>query len=59
VLHEKLKELEKMVEEANAEKRNLVHARSQYQQRVSIRDERREMLNSIKTQIEKLMLCHN
>jgi len=56
VLREKLKELEKMVEEAKAEKQNLDLARSQYQQRVSVRDERREALNNIKSQIEKLRI---
>ena len=58
VLHEKLKELEKMVDEAKADKKRLDLARSQYQQRVSIRDERRETLNNIKSQIQKLMIMY-
>ena len=59
VLTRRLEELEKMKEEAEAKKKDLDLGRVQYGQRVAIRDERKEMLNSIKSQIEKLKIVYD
>ncbi|MHC4418441.1 MAG: right-handed parallel beta-helix repeat-containing protein, partial [Planctomycetota bacterium] len=56
VLQHKLKELDKMVGEAAARKRDLDVARVAYRQRAAIRDERKETLDAIRAQIEKLRL---
>ncbi len=56
VLQERYAELERLRQEAQAKQNELDLARAQYQQRVSIRDERKEMLDSIKAQIEKLKI---
>lgn len=56
VLQERYAELERLRQEAQAKQSELDLARAQYQQRVSIRDERKEMLDSIKAQIEKLKI---
>jgi len=56
VFQSRLEELEKRRQEATAEKRNLDLARIQYERRMRIRDERVEMLNGIKEQIEKLRI---
>ncbi|MHC4148411.1 MAG: polysaccharide biosynthesis tyrosine autokinase [Planctomycetota bacterium] len=56
VVQERYAELEKLRQEAEAKKRDLDLARIQYQQRVTIRDERKLMLDSIKEQIEKLRI---
>ena len=56
VLQEKYAELERLRQEAEAKQNDLDLARVQYQQRASIRDERKDMLDSIKEQIEKLKI---
>ncbi len=58
-LRSRLTELEKMRQEAAAQKRDLDLARAQYAQRVSIRDERKMMLDSVKGQVEKLRIMHD
>jgi len=55
-LEERLSVLEKMREDAAKRKQDMDLARVQYQQRVSIRDERKAMLDSIKEQSEKLKI---
>ena len=55
-LQQKLTELEKLRQEMAAKKRELDLARIQYQQRASIRDERKQMLDSVKEQVEKLKI---
>jgi capsular exopolysaccharide synthesis family protein len=59
VLQSRLEELEKMREEAATKKRDLDAARVQYEQRVSIRDERKEMLSETKGTIETLKVMHD
>ncbi len=59
VLQKRLEELQSMREEAAAKKKELDIARVQYEQRLKIRDERIEMLNEIKKQIEKLRIMLN
>jgi capsular exopolysaccharide synthesis family protein len=49
-------ELEKMRQEALAKQKELDLARIQYKQRASIRDERKQMLDSVKEQLEKLKI---
>ena len=56
MLQGKLEELEKMRNEAKAQKRELDLARVQYEQVRRIRDERVRMLEVIKAQIEKLRI---
>jgi len=56
VLQERFVELEKLREEWAAKQRDLDLARIQYTQRIVIRDERKQMLDSIKEQIEKLRI---
>ena len=53
VLQERFEELENLRLEAESKKKDLDDARIQYDQRTKIRDERIEMLNKIKEQIEK------
>jgi capsular exopolysaccharide synthesis family protein len=55
-LQQRFTELEKLREEALAKQKELDLARIQYQQRASIRDERKQMLDSVKGQIEKLKI---
>lgn len=55
-LQQKFAELEKLRQETAAKKRELDLARIQYQQRASIRDERKQMLDSVKEQVEKLKI---
>ena len=54
VLQERLAELQRLRGEAQEKQKALDKARAQYEHSTSIRDERVEMLNQIKTQIEKL-----
>jgi succinoglycan biosynthesis transport protein ExoP len=49
-------ELERLRQEAIAKQKDLDLARIQYKQRTSIRDERREMLDAVKSQIEKFKI---
>ncbi len=58
VLRSKLKELEEMREGAVAQKRELDLARVKYKQRANIRDERKQMLNTIKSQMGKLKIMY-
>ncbi|HUW18598.1 MAG TPA: M56 family metallopeptidase [Sedimentisphaerales bacterium] len=58
MLRGKLEQLEKMRAEAAAKNRDLDLARVQYNQRASIRDERRRTLDSLKAEIEKLQLLY-
>jgi capsular exopolysaccharide synthesis family protein len=55
-LQARLEELEKMRQETVARKRDFDLARIQYAQRLAIRDERKDMLNLIKEQIDKLRI---
>jgi len=55
----KLEELKQMRTEAEAKKSELDLARVQYEQRVSIRDERKDRLDEVKSQIEKLNIMHD
>jgi succinoglycan biosynthesis transport protein ExoP len=59
VLYKRLEELQSLREEAAAKNKELDIARVQYEQRRKIRDERTEMLNEIKKQIEKLRIMLN
>ncbi len=59
VLQARLEELEKLRRATEAKNRDLDLARTQYSQRESIRDERRDMLDSVKGQIEKLKILHD
>jgi capsular exopolysaccharide synthesis family protein len=56
VLQSTLEDLERRREEAAARKKDLDSARVQYKQRKAIRDERKQMVDSIKEQIEKLRI---
>jgi len=56
VLMSRLDELEKRREDAVAKKKDFDLARVQYEQRIAIRDKSRQMLDSIKEQIEKLRI---
>ena len=58
-LEGQLDQLEKMREAAAKQKEELDLARVQFTQRVKIRDERRAMLDTIKTQTEKLKIIHD
>ena len=58
-LEKRLEELNKRREEAAKRKEEIDLARVQFQQRVAIRDERRDMVDSIKEQIEKLKIVHD
>ena len=59
VLQARLEELEKLRQATEAKNRDLDLARAQYKQRIAIRDERREMLDAVKAQIEKLKILHD
>jgi len=59
VLQRRLEELQDLREEASAKKKDLDLARVRYEQRMKIRDERIEMLDAIKTQVEKLRIMLN
>jgi len=59
VLQQRFEELEKLRLGAEAKKRDLDEARVQYAQRLKIRDERNEMLDKIKEQIEKWKMIAN
>ncbi len=59
VLQQRLAELQNLREEAAAKKKELDLARVQYEQRLKIRDERIEMLDAIKAQIEKFRIMLN
>jgi len=59
VLQQRLVGLQHLREEAAAKKQDLDLARVQYEQRLKIRDERIEMLDAIKAQIEKLRIILN
>jgi succinoglycan biosynthesis transport protein ExoP len=59
VLQARLEELEKLRLATEAKNRDLDLARTQYKQRVAIRDERRDMLDSVKSQLEKLKILHD
>lgn len=59
VLEERQVELRQLRDEALAKQKDLDEARSQYDQYTKARDERVEMLNQIKTQIEKLRIMLN
>jgi len=58
VLQRRLEELQSLLQDASAKKRDLDLARVQYEQRLKIRDERIAMLDSIKEQIEKLKIMY-
>lgn len=58
-LEKQLEDLEKLREETAKRKEEMDLARAQYEQRVTIRDERRKMLDSIKEQTEKLKIIHD
>ncbi len=59
VLQERFDELENLRLQAEADKRKLDNFRIQYAQRLKIRDERIEMLDKIKEQIEKWKMIAN
>jgi hypothetical protein len=59
LLRSKLERLQTMVDEAKAQKHDLDLARVQYKQRLAVRDERREMLDTIREQIEKLRIIYD
>ncbi len=59
VLQARLEELERMRQETAAKERELDAARVQYSQRVAIRNERRNMLDSIKRQIDAYKIVHD
>jgi len=59
VLEKRLEELERMRQEVTAKQKDLDLARVQYEQRVSIRDERKQRLAETKAQIEKLRVVHD
>jgi len=56
VLEERRAELQNLRDQALAKQKELDEARSRYEQYVKTRDERTEMLNQIKMQIEKLRI---
>lgn len=59
VLEGKLEALNQMVEEAKAQEGDLDRARIEYKKRIAIRDERRQRLNELKSQIDKLQIMHD
>ena len=59
VFKQRYMELEKLRQEAEDQKRDLDRARIQYAERVTRRDERIIMLDSIKQQIEKMNMLHD
>jgi capsular exopolysaccharide synthesis family protein len=58
ILADQLEELERMREEAAAKKRDLDLARTLYSDRQTVRDERREMLDTIKAQIQSYQIIY-
>jgi capsular exopolysaccharide synthesis family protein len=54
----RLEELQRMRQEVETKKREIDLARTQYDKQVAIRDERRQMLDGIKEQLEKLKIMH-
>jgi capsular exopolysaccharide synthesis family protein len=56
VAQSRYEELERLRQEAEAEKKNLDLARIEYSRRMAIRDERKDRLDEIKLQIEKLKI---
>ena len=56
VLQERYNELEILRQEAAAKQKDFDLARVQYAQRASIRDERKEMLDSVKEKVDKLKI---
>jgi capsular polysaccharide biosynthesis protein len=59
VLESKLDKLKELQNEASRQKRLLDLARVQYEQQVKIRDERRDMLDELKSHIEKRVIMHD
>jgi succinoglycan biosynthesis transport protein ExoP len=59
ILQERLTQLESLRDQANQKKKDLDLARVQYDQRMKIRDERIEMLDALKEQIEKVKIMLN
>lgn len=59
VLQQRFLQLEKLREEMAVKKKDFDLARAEYEKRLSIRDERREMRDSIKEQITKLRMIHD
>lgn len=59
MLQNKFAKLQAMRKEAEKEHKELNLAKLQYAQRVSIRDERQQLLNSIKSHIEQLRTLHD
>lgn len=59
VLRSRSEELDKLREEAKAQKKKLDLARVQFEQRVARRDERKEMLDKIKEQIESYRIIQD
>lgn len=58
-LEKKLDELEKMREEASKRKDEMDLARAQYAKQIKVRDERKTMLDEIKSQAEKLKIMYD
>jgi len=59
VVQSKLEALERLVQETREKKRDVDEARDQYKKRLALRDERRQMLDSIKEQIDKLRIIQD
>jgi capsular exopolysaccharide synthesis family protein len=59
VMQERLTELQRLREEAEAKKTDLDQARDEYRRRLDVRAERINMVNTIKEQIEKLRIMLN
>jgi capsular exopolysaccharide synthesis family protein len=59
VLKERYKELDRLLQEARAKKEDLDNARILYDQRLAVRDERKEMLDEIKATIESYRIIHD
>ncbi len=59
VMQERLTELQRLREEAEAKKKDLDRARDEYRRRLDVRTERVDILNTIKEQIEKLRIMLN
>ena len=59
VLESKLEKLQELQNQASEKKRRLDLARIQYEQQTRIRDERRDMLDQLKAQIEKRTIMHD
>jgi capsular exopolysaccharide synthesis family protein len=59
VLGERLEALQERLSQAKAKQEDLDAARVQFEQRMVVREERQEMLDSIKENIEKLKIMHD